>query len=56
MTAPPGRGLIVRRGDFPATRYIAATALTSSPATVATSYRRDGHDVSRRQHVVGPWL
>lgn len=51
MTAPPSRGLNERGGDFPATRYVAAAALTSSSATVATSYHRDGHDVSRRQHV-----
>ena len=54
MTAPPGRGLIERGGDFPATCHVAATALTSSSATVATDCRRDGHDVGRRHHVGRP--
>jgi len=39
MTAPAGRGLIVRGGDFPATRYVAAAALTSSSATIATDMK-----------------
>jgi len=54
MTAPPGRGLIKRGGDFPATRHVAPTALTSSSATVATNYLCDGRDLGRRQHVGRP--
>jgi hypothetical protein len=50
----PGRGLIQRGGDFPVIGHVAATALTSSSATVSADCRRDGHNAGRRHRVGRP--